>query len=176
MLNTKDENINKLETQIAQIQNTTPHNQPVQQVVQVTTPPKTRSANLDHASQIMQKYDLALSNFNSRNYNAVITGLTDLLEKNPNHQRSSNFVYWIGESFFALKNYIEAQKFFQTVSTYKNSPKLDYALYMEGRCLYNLGDNNKAALKFEELLKKHPSSSLTGKATNYLQKIQRVIS
>lgn len=189
MLNTKEEDINRLETQIAELQNPTPTpqdvvvEQPTPQVVQATTPPVTSptttqpesASSPDDPAQIMQKYDIALANFNGRNYNAVIIGLSDLLENHPTHARASNFAYWIGESYFALKNYDEALKSFQKVSAYNNSSKLDFALYMEGRCLYNVGDNNTASQKFQELLQKYPSSSLAGKATNYIQKIQRKV-
>ena len=168
-----------METQIAELRDTTPETkpkilplkQPEKQIVQ-TSPTE---INKSTTPQVKQKYDVALANFNDRNYNAVIIGMSDLLEKNSNHPLASNFTYWIGESYFALKNYGEALKSFTKVSTYKNSSKLDYAMYMEGRCFYNIGENNKAAQIFGEFLQKYPSSGLSAKAASYLQKVQRRI-
>ncbi len=176
-ITSKDENINKLETQIAELRDTTPEVQPLKRPETQTVQALPAKINKFGTSQVKQKYDVALANFNDRNYNAVIIGLSDLLEKNSNHSLGSNFAYWIGESYFALKNYSEALKSFTKVNTFKYSSKLDYALYMEGRCYYNIGDNNKAAQIFGEFLQKYPSSGLSAKAASYLQKAQqRIIS
>ncbi len=179
IINDKDNNISKLETQIAELRDTSPEAkpeiQPLKQPETLIVQTSPTELNKSATPLIKQKYDVALANFNDRNYNAVIIGLSDLLERNSNHALASNFAYWIGESYFALKNYGEALKSFTKVSAYKNSFKLDYAMYMEGRCLYNIGENNKAAQIFGEFLQKYPSSRLSAKASSYLQKVQRRI-
>ncbi|MEE9170072.1 MAG: tetratricopeptide repeat protein [bacterium] len=167
MIDDKNQKIGGLEQQVASL------NEPSQMTAQAVEPEESveipeQPVKL-HVSQVKQKYDLAITNFNNKNYRAAILGLTDLSEDNPNHALASNFVYWIGESYFALKDYKQALSSFENVQTHNNSTKFDYALYMAGRCYQKLNDTANAAQKFGALLQKYPNSVLAEKAAKKIQ-------
>ena len=123
-------------------------------------------------STVKQRYDNALNNFNSRNYRAAIIEFTELSNEFPQNKLIGNFIYWIGESYYGMKNYSAAIEAFKNVTKHKTSHKYDDALLMAGISYLKLGDGTQAKLQFEELLDKFPNSEYSGKARRYLQSLQ----
>lgn len=102
------------------------------------------------------KYREALNKFRAQKYKEAIRDFEELSLKYPDHSLGSNFVYWIGESNFAIGDFKHALSAFEKVSTYSTSTKFDDALYMAGRCYQKMGEDKKAIQKFNELFKHHP--------------------
>ena len=170
----KNQKISLYETQVAEAQNTTP--QTTQRPREITearrlTDQYAANPTLQN-SNVKQRYDNAINNFNSRNYRAAIIEFTELSNEFPQNKLVGNFIYWIGESYFGMKNYSAAIEAFNNVIKHKTSPKNDDALLMAGIGYVKLGDGTKAKQKFEELLSKFPESEYSGKAKSYLQTLQ----
>jgi len=122
-----------------------------------------------NTTDVNEAYQQALELFNARNYHETIAVLSDLVDRFPNHPLSSNFEYWIGESYYCLNNYAAALETFEKVLSFEKSHKLDDALIMAGLCYLRLGDNDKATQNFQELLNKYPDSEFADKAKRYLK-------
>ena len=110
----------------------------------------------------------SLEAYKFKNYHSSISILTNLKEKFPYHHLFGNFIYWIGENHFGLRNYNLAIQAFEEVQKYGNSSKIDDAMVMSGICYYKLGDYLKANKIFQEILKKYPNSEYKNKSRKYL--------
>ena len=176
----KSQKISLYEAQVAELQKqknsgTQPN---YHYATRATESPTARSISNQRETRtysVKQRYQNALANFNAKKFHAAISKLTQLSNENPNHRLAGNFIYWIGESYFGLRNYASALEAFKNVAKYKSSPKLDDSLLMSGLCYLKLGDGGKAKQKFQELLQKYPKSEYRGKARRYLQSLTRQI-
>jgi len=107
---------------------------------------------------IADKYQQAVDEFYFRNYKKAIEKLKSLLEKHANHPLASNFQYWIGESYYGLKEYKVALAALQLVERFRNSNKADDALVMIGMCYNRMGQEKKSQQAFQKLLSRYPKS------------------
>jgi|GEM_PF-3626592 len=167
LLKIKDGKIELLQAQVTQLKKERAAQPP--RTYAEATRPKMRTA-----SGVKARYDAALQLFNSRQYKDAMQELMQLYNEYPNHFLASNFIYWIGECHFALKNYAAAIEAFENVlNQFKRSYKHDDALIMAGIAYLKLGNADKAAQKFQELLQKFPGSEYAGKARKLLKSIRR---
>ena len=75
----------------------------------------------------MSAYQSARAQFERYDYNGAIESFQALLQQNPNHSMADNCQYWIGESYFGLKQYQKAIMEFQKVFAYGPADKHDDA-------------------------------------------------
>jgi TolA-binding protein len=166
--------INKIETEIANL----PQNKTEMAVrtddQQVTVQNTSKTEQLSNI-QIKQKYDQAQSLIQSKQFNRAISELEILSQNSINHPLHSNFLYWIGECYFAQGKYSDAISSFEKVNNFQESHKLDDSLLMSGISSMKLGELQSATQKFKELIQKYPKSEYVGKATKYLQSLERQI-
>ncbi|MHB8167761.1 MAG: tol-pal system protein YbgF, partial [Sulfuricella sp.] len=90
-------------------------------------------------------YDAALGLFRSGNYPGAIDGFQSFAGAHPNSQLAPSAYYWIGNSYFNLRDYknaIASQQ--KLVSQYPNSPKVPDALLNIASCQQGLGDTAAA--------------------------------
>ncbi len=118
-----------------------------------------------------EEYNIALSEYNSRNYKSAINRFQTLLSRDYNNSLSDNCQYWIGESYYGLANYNQAIVEFTKVFSFNKSNKFDDAQLKLGLCYYRLGDKQKAREEFERLVSDYPNSEYVGKAKQYLSQI-----
>ncbi len=89
------------------------------------------------------------------------------LQQYPNGRLAPNAYYWIGESFYAQKNYSEALlSFKQVTSAYPKHHKTPDALLKAGMTYDKLGDKANASLQYQALLADFPSSNAAKIARN----------
>ena len=96
-----------------------------------------------------------------------------ILKTYPKHQLAANAQYWIGESYFQLRDYraaIEAQR--RLLGTYPDSAKVPDALLIIGTAESTMGDNAAARKTFEDLIAKYPATESAEKAKNRLARIR----
>ncbi len=119
----------------------------------------------------VEKYNDARYQFESYNYNGCIERMKSLLEENPNHPLADNAQYWIGESYYGLKQYQKAILEFQKVFSYNATDKYDDAQLMIGLCYVRLGQQDMAHSTFGEFLQTYSGSEYSGVARRYYQNI-----
>jgi tol-pal system protein YbgF len=117
---------------------------------------------------VEELYQQARDKYQAKEFESVISLLTNLLRQYPAHQLAANFHYWIGESYFGMGRYPIALESFLKVLTYDRSYKTDDALLMSGICYRKLEEHDKSRAQFQELLERFPKSEFTSKAKRFL--------
>jgi TolA-binding protein len=117
------------------------------------------------------KYQAGRRQFESYDYSGCIATMTALLEEYRDHPMADNAQYWIGESYFGLKQYQKAMLEFQKVFAYDMTDKYDDAQLMTGLCYARLGQSEMARSTFGEFLDTYMGSEYTGVAQRYYYSI-----
>ncbi len=110
-------------------------------------------------------YDSGIIQYEKGNFLGAIQIFKEFIENYPDHNLASNAQYWIGDSYFSIKQYefaITAQT--TLLLTYQDSPKLPDALLVIGSSHKKLGDIDKARQAWQTLMEKFPGSSPANKA------------
>ena len=116
------------------------------------------------------KYIKSLAHYQNGEWNASLDGFKFLLQTDSNHDKADNCQYWIGEVYFALKDYPRSIKAFEKVFTFPGTNKSDDAQFKLGLCYVNIGKIEKAKQEFENLLEFYPNSEYYKRSQEYLQK------
>ena len=120
-----------------------------------------------------QVYDQALNNYRMGNYAVAASGFQSFLKQFAQHSLADNAQYWIGETYFQLRDYkaaVDAQR--KLMASYPNSPKVPDALLNMGSAELGLGDSAAARKAWEELVAKHPDSEAADKARQRLARLR----
>jgi TolA-binding protein len=96
--------------------------------------------------------------FLDKNYQGSLEGFQNLLANEANHPLADNAQYWIGECYFALKNYSQAVLEFEKVFTFANSNKLEDAQFKIGYCYHQLKDKVNGKAELQRFTDKYPNS------------------
>lgn len=115
-------------------------------------------------------YDRGLNNFRNRRYKTAIAYFDTLLRSTVETDLKINAVYWIGESYFGLKQYEKAIEYFNYVAQTKSAKTPD-ALYMLGRCYAALGKIKEAKEYMNRVVKEYPKSPAAKKAKERLARL-----
>ena len=105
-------------------------------------------------------YDAALAQFRAGNYNGALSGFREFLERHPQSALTANAQYWIGHSYYALKDYKNAaaqQR--KLVELYPASTKAPDAMLNLATNQVHLDDLAGAKKTLETLIATYPSSN-----------------
>ena len=119
-------------------------------------------------------YQRAYNMLSKGNYEAAEVAFIKFIKDFSDHSLTSNAYYWLGETFYVRKNYIQAAQNF--AAGYKKFPKGSKAsaqLLKLGISLYALGKNKEACSTFSKLDKEFTelSLSISGRANTYKEKL-----
>jgi len=134
------------------------------QGMQTPAPAPAAAATVAPGADMHESYQAALEQFNQRKYSDAVSQFQGLLNGGIGDQLAPNCHYWIGESYYAMKQYDEAIQHFETVFDYKASGKKSYAQFMIGNAKMAKGDREGAKAAYEKVVSEYPTSSLTEKA------------
>jgi tol-pal system protein YbgF len=124
----------------------------------VTEQPKVISSEVKPTSVSMSTYEDALKAFNSRKYDDAARSFKAIIEAGANDDLTNRANYWLGESYFAKKNYKDALPLFQDALKFKNSEKKADAQFMIAQTYERLGNKVKAKEAYEKVVKDYPMS------------------
>ena len=123
------------------------------------------------SSDFMRQYRVARSLFERYEYNDAIEAFQNLLQTYPNHPMADNCQYWIGESYFGLKQYQKAILEFQKVFAYPQTDKYDDAQLMIGLSYVRIGQRDRARSEFQTFLNNYAGSEYESVAKKYIRTI-----
>ncbi len=106
-------------------------------------------------------YRKALEQFNQKRYQQALSIFKELLQRERDNSLSDNCQYWIGECYYAMKDYQQAIIEFERVLTFNNTNKDDDAQLKLGLCYLRLNDNEGARRELTRLLSNYPDSEFT---------------
>jgi tol-pal system protein YbgF len=116
------------------------------------------------------EYRAAVELVKAGNQPEAIDGLRAFLRKYPRHDYADNAQYWLGEAFYAQKDYPHALAEFRTViETYPRGNKVPDALLKVGYCYQALGQSDKARAVLEQVVNLYPKTEPAALATKRLE-------
>jgi tol-pal system protein YbgF len=99
-----------------------------------------------------------------------VTALRSFLRTYPRHEYADNAQYWLGEAFYASKDYQHALvEFRATIETYPRGNKVPDALLKVGYCYQALGQADKARAVLEQVVNLYPKSEPAALAAKRLE-------
>ena len=121
-----------------------------------------------------QVYDAAYLDLTKGKYDLAITGFSNYLKYFPETEQADNAQYWLGECYYAKKNYTKAAiEFHQVLEDYSTGDKVPSALYKLGLSLLELKSVGQANKYFEELVNKYPHTQEAKLAQEKLKKNEK---
>jgi tol-pal system protein YbgF len=101
---------------------------------------------------------------------AAVSALRSFLEKYPRHEYADNAQYWLGEAFYAHKDYQHALlEFRATIETYPRGNKVPDALLKVGFSYHALGQTEKARAVLEQVVNLYPKTEPAALASKRLE-------
>lgn len=110
------------------------------------------------------EYQAALSLYKQRKYSEAAKKLQSILNARVSDELADNCHYWLGESYFGMKDYRNAISSFEKVFNYKVSEKKDDAAIMIANCYWEMGNKKEAIKEYKKFLEKFPASPYVKRA------------
>jgi TolA-binding protein len=104
-------------------------------------------------------------------YDESLNSLITLAASEKNPQKLNQYHYYIGESYFGLKQYEQAVGYFNKVIKSNNATKKAEAQMMLGETLLRLGQTDEARKALETMVENYPRNQYSNRARKLLQQI-----
>jgi tol-pal system protein YbgF len=115
-------------------------------------------------------YRAAVELVKSSDKDTAVAALRKFLENHPRHEYADNAQYWLGEAFYAGKDYKNALvEFRATIETYPRGNKVPDALLKVGYCYQALGQPQKARAVLEQVVNLYPKTEPAALAARRLE-------
>ena len=100
----------------------------------------------------------------------AVAALRAFLRHYPRHDYADNAQYWLGEAYYAQKDYQHALvEFRATIETYPRGNKVPDALLKVGYCYQALGQADKARAVLEQVVNLYPKTEPAALAAKRLE-------
>ena len=110
-------------------------------------------------------YAAAVATFHARERGQAVLEFLDFLAKYPAHPLSANAQYWIGEAYYAERDYRQALVEFEKVLEGAGQDgKAAEALLKIGLCYRNLREDQRADEAWRRLMREYPASEAAARA------------
>ena len=104
-----------------------------------------------------QEYAAALAMYRAREHGQAVIEFMDFIAKYPKHPLSGNAQYWIGEAYWAQRDYRQALVEFEKVFE-RGQAKAPDALLKIGLCHLRLNDVSRAQQAWQRVVNEYPKS------------------
>jgi tol-pal system protein YbgF len=137
------------------------------------TPVEAKPSRAIVGAQIADNYRAALMLYGRGKLLDSRKAFQQVFDSDPSGELADNALYWIGETFFASKDYTNAIKYFRRVtSEYGDQNKAPDAAFKAGIALEKSGDLQLAKQAFDECVKRYPYSTSAASAKQELERIK----
>ena len=139
--------------------------------VAVGAPP---SAGKDNSGSELRAYDSASNLFKKGDYGRAVDAFTAFVREYPGSQLGANAQYWIGVSYFNLRDYKNARSAEEAlIKLFPESSKVPDAMLAIASVLHEQGDAGSARVMLEDIIARFPSTEAAGKARTRLTALRR---
>jgi len=115
-------------------------------------------------------YDHAYLDLTRGNYSLAVMGFREFLKRAPASELADNAQYWVGEAFYAQRDFDQAvQEFLKVKEGYPRGDKLPAALLKVGYSFIQLGDRASARRYLKQVTDQFPNSDEAGLAKSKLR-------
>jgi tol-pal system protein YbgF len=104
-----------------------------------------------------QEYAAALATYRAREHGQAVIEFIDFIAKYPKHPLAGNAQYWIGEAYWAQRDYRQALVEFEKVFEHGQAKAPD-ALLKIGLCHLRLNDVSRAQQAWQRVVNEYPKS------------------
>ena len=119
-----------------------------------------------------QLYNSAYLDIAAGNYELALQGFHEYLKRFPDGELANNAQYWIGEIYYAKKDYNRAlAEFKKVITNYARGSKAPAALLKMGFCSINMSDLPSARKHLNSVIQNFPNSEEVMLAKNKLKEI-----
>jgi len=135
-----------------------------------SSPASTQPGMVDPARS---DYEEAWRHLEKKEYRDAIARMNEFIKKHPESDYADNAQYWIGESYYALKQFDQAILEFDAVRRkYPKGDKVPAALLKQGFAFAELGDKVDARLILQELIARYPETPEAVKAQEKVKALE----
>ena len=114
-----------------------------------------------------QEYAAALATYRAREHGQAVIDFLDFIAKYPKHPLAGNAQYWIGEAYWAQRDYRQALVEFEKV--FEHGPgKAPDALLKIGLCYLRLSDVPRAQQAWQRVVNEYPKSESAAMARSLI--------
>ena len=136
----------------------------------VRSPMRDRSEPTERSDDAANAYRSAVDLVKGGQHAEAVSSLRAFLGKFPRHDYADNAQYWLGEAFYAQKEYAHALAEFRTViETYPRGNKVPDALLKVGYCYQALGQPEKSRAVLEQVVNLYPKTEPAALASKKLE-------
>ena len=129
-----------------------------------------QSASLNLTPEL--QYGRAFDALKAGNYAASIDGMSNFLQRYPQHPLASNAQYWLGQTYYVTRDYENAvQSFSAMVGRAGDSLKIPDAMLKRGLSEIELKRTEAARLSLAALIARYPDSAAARLAIESLQRL-----
>jgi tol-pal system protein YbgF len=115
-------------------------------------------------------YRAAVELVKAARYEGALAALRAFVQRYPRHDYADNAQYWIGEVFYAQKDYVRAlSEFRKVVEVYPRGNKVPDALLKVGYCYQAMGQGEKARAVLKQVVNVYPKSEPAALAAKRLE-------
>ncbi len=132
--------------------------------------PGERAAPTDAAGAAGAEYRAAVELLKNGKSDDAIAALRAFIVRFPKHDYADNAQYWLGEAFYAKKDFTKALvEFRATIETYPRGNKVPDALLKVGYCYQALGQADKSRAVLEQVVNLYPKTEPAALAAKRLE-------
>ena len=122
-------------------------------------------------AEYKKRYDEAYSRYLDGDYNKALSMFNSLLQLENINDLTDNCQYWVGEIYYATRDFRNAINAFNEVFKYEDNNKNSYSQYKLGLCYLNINEKQNAVNAFQKVVDNYPKQSdLVRKSKNFIQK------
>jgi len=97
-------------------------------------------------------YDAAQADLQRKNFASAEKNFQRIIDEYPHYKLRPNAYYWLGETYYARKDYNKAaMTFLDGKRQYPESPKAGHNLYKLAMSLHYLGESKEACIALQEV-------------------------
>ena len=124
-------------------------------------------------AQIAENYRQAIMLFGGSKFGEARRGFQGVFDSDPSGDLADNALFWIGETYFAAKDYTNAVRFYQrVVNDYPTQNKAPDALFKMAMAQERTGDLALARRTLQQVIERFPYSSPASSAKAELERIK----
>ena len=130
----------------------------------------TRERPTERSDAAGDAYRAAVELVRGGDHATAIANLRTFLRTYPRHDYADNAQYWLGEAYYAQKDYPHAlTEFRNVIETYPRGNKVPDALLKVGYCYHALGQSEKAKAVLEQVVNLYPKTEPAALAAKRLE-------
>lgn len=131
------------------------------------------SAPPSGSTEVPEEYRLALKAMRDQQYDKAVQQFRAFQRKYPSSPMADDAQYWIGESYFAQKDYNRAILELNDVLKYRRGDRVPAALLRQAQAFVEIGDKTDARLILQKLINEYPNTEHVAAARDMLQTLGR---